>query len=176
MNWNAIAALAQVLAAIGVIVSVVYLALQVRRNTQQARLNTESLGVTHEMGGAAMSVNIGLAIAGDADLAGILQRADTREDPLTPVEWVRFNALLYAAVAGFQAGFYNYRRGFADAEAWQGHERDMVALLGSAAARTWWARERGRFSPGLVAHLDDLLAAAPRGAPAPSSNSDPEGQ
>lgn len=52
----------------------------------------------------------------------------------------------------------------------------MVALLGSAAARAWWARERGRFSPGLAAHLDDLLAAAPRGAPAPSSTSDVEGQ
>jgi len=176
MNWNAIAALAQVLAAIGVIVSVVYLALQVRQNTRQARLNTESLGVTHEMGGAAMSVNIGLAIAGDVELADILQRADTPEGHLTPVEWVRFNALLYAAVAGFQAGFYNYRRGFADAEAWQGHERDVVALLGSAAARTWWARERGRFSPGLAAHLDDLLAAAPGGAPAPSSNSDLDGR
>jgi hypothetical protein len=176
MNWNAIAALAQVLAAIGVIVSVVYLALQVRQNTHQARLNTESLGVTHEMGGAAMSVDIGLAIAGDAELADILRRADSADDPLAPVEWVRFNALLYSAVAGFQAGFYNYRRGFADAEAWQGHERDMVALLGSAAARAWWARERGRFSPGLAAHLDDLLAAAPRGFAANPSDSDLEGQ
>ena len=176
MNWNAIAALAQVLAAIGVIVSVVYLALQVRRNTQQARLNTESLGVTHEMGGAAMSVNIGLAIAGDADLAGILQRADTREDPLTPVEWVRFNALLYAAVAGFQAGFYNYRRDSPMRRHGRATNATWSRCWGSAAARTWWARERGRFSPGLVAHLDDLLAAAPRGAPAPSSNSDPEGQ
>jgi hypothetical protein len=112
MNWNAIAALAQVLAAIGVIVSVVYLALQVRQNTHQARLNTESLGVTHEMGGAAMSVDIGLAIARDAELAA------------------------------------------------------------------WWARERGRFSPALVAHLDDLLTVTAEGIPATSShsNSDPEGQ
>lgn len=161
MNWNAIAALAQVLAAVGVIASVVYLSLQVRQNTRQAQLNTESLGVTHEMGGAQMSVDIGLAIAGDAELSAILHRARTAEPDFSPSEQVRFASFMYAAVAGFQAGFYNFRRGFADAGAWSGHERDVVALLDAPAARAWWARERARFSPELAEHLDGLLSSLP---------------
>jgi len=161
MNWNAIAAVAQVLAAVGVVASVVYLAMQVRQNTQQARLNTESLGVTHEMGGARMSVDIGLAVAGDPELSDILRRARDEEPDLSPSEQVRFASFMYAAVAGFQAGFYNFRRGFADAGAWKGHERDVVALLNAPVARAWWDRERDRFSPELTEHLDDLLSSLP---------------
>ncbi|MGD8494689.1 MAG: hypothetical protein PVF05_00760 [Gemmatimonadales bacterium] len=176
MNWTAIAALAQVLAAIGVIVSVVYLALQVRQNTHQARLNTESLGVTHEMGGAAMSIDIGLAIAGDAELADILQRANAGGESLSAADKIRFSAFLYASVAGFQAGFYNFRRGFADPEAWRGHERDVVGLLASPMARAWWEREQLRFSPKLVDHLDRLLAAEPQLSPSSPPDADKEEQ
>ncbi len=75
MNWEAIAALAELAAAIGVVVSLVYLALQVRQNTDQVRLNSESLGMAHEMGGAQMSVDIALAVATDAELSELVRRA-----------------------------------------------------------------------------------------------------
>ena len=38
MNWDAVAALAELLAALAVVASLVYLAVQVRQNTRQARL------------------------------------------------------------------------------------------------------------------------------------------
>jgi hypothetical protein len=38
MNWEAISAIGQIVGAIGVIISVIYLALQVRSNARQTRL------------------------------------------------------------------------------------------------------------------------------------------
>jgi len=40
MNWNALSSVAEFVAAIGVIASLVYLAVQVRQNTQSIRAST----------------------------------------------------------------------------------------------------------------------------------------
>jgi hypothetical protein len=38
MNWEAVSAIGQIVGAVGVIISVIYLALQVRSNARQTRL------------------------------------------------------------------------------------------------------------------------------------------
>ncbi len=158
MNWDAVAALAELLAAVGVVASLVYLALQVRQNTAQVRLNSESLGMAHEMGGAQMSVSIALAAATDRELSELLRRGMNLEGELSASERVRFGSFLYAALAGFQAGYYNYRKGFADPGAWQGHESDMIQTMSSPGARAWWPRARMRFSPQFAEYVDGILA------------------
>ncbi len=158
MNWDAIAALAELLAAVGVVISLVYLALQVRQNTDQVRLNSESLGMAHEMGGAQMSVDIALAVATDAELSELVGRGMSANSDLTVAERVRFGSFVYAALAGFQAGYYNYRKGFADSGAWQGHEGDLRETMRGPGARAWWPRIRMRFSPEFAKYVDEILA------------------
>ncbi len=68
---------------------------------------------------------------------------------------------MYAALAGFQAGYYNYRKGFADSGAWSGHEGDLSAMMQSYGARAWWGRWRRRFSPQFAEYVDALLAREP---------------
>lgn len=159
MNWDAISAIAEMLAAAGVIISLAYLSLQVRQNTDQVRHNSDSLGMAHEMGGAQMSVDIALAVATDPELGELLRRMMIEGSELTSVEHLRFGSFMYAAMAGFQAGYYNYRKGFADSGAWQGHEGDLKVMLRSTGARRWWPGARGRFSPEFAQYVDGLLAA-----------------
>ncbi len=157
MNWDAIAALSELLAAIGVVVSLLYLALQVRQNTDHVRLNSESLGMAHEMGGAQMAVDISMALASDPEFSDLVRRAIRGEGELTPVERFRFASYMLGSVTVFQAGHYNYRRGFADSEAWSGHERQMMRMMSSPAARAWWVRAGPQFSAPFAEYMDGLL-------------------
>jgi len=165
MNWDAIGAVAELLGASGVIASLAYLALQVRQNTRQMRLNAESLSMMHEMGGAELSNAIALQVMTDPDLADLVRRARHGEADLSPNERVRWGTYLLSALLIMQAGYHNYRKGLADEDSWKGHARGLVALMDCSGARDWWAKNQQRFSDSFVTFLDgELHTAADRRA------------
>jgi len=49
MNWEAIGAIGEVLGALGVIVTLVYLAFQIRQNTSALKLNAEQSAVNENI-------------------------------------------------------------------------------------------------------------------------------
>ncbi len=164
MNWEAIGAVAELLGALGVIASLAYLGLQVRQNTRQMRLNAESLGMTHEMGGAQMSISIATQVMGDPDFAELLRRARDEDVELTAVERLRWGTYLWTSLLVFQAGYQNYRKGLADPDSWEGHARNLTPLLSSPGARVWWDRNRGRFADSFAKYVDGELDRLPQNA------------
>ena len=68
MNWSALSAVAELLGAVAVVAFLLYLAVQVRQNTRQARLAAQQATV-HELGQALR------AQAQDREWATLLSRA-----------------------------------------------------------------------------------------------------
>lgn len=144
-------------AAVGVIVSLIYLAAQIKQNTRQMKQNAESLTMAHELTGAELAVEGFLTIAKEKELGDIYKRGLYDFNGLSDEEKFRFAYLLFAIFYINQAGFHNYRLGLADPEAWAGHESLYKEILGNAGVKNWWEHQEHLFSEPYRQYISNLL-------------------
>jgi hypothetical protein len=140
MNWDAIGAVAELLAAIGVIVSFVYLAGQIRQNTHSQRRS--NLGDTASDLAATMR-----CIAADSELASLMLRALTDLSSLDAVERYRFDAFFYTWLAAFERALLDARDGEYPEELLVPLKAAIAGYLRSDGGRAWWAERRIWFTP-----------------------------
>ena len=138
------------LGAIAVLVSLVYLALQIRHNTMTVRAGTsaaisESLARSTEVLGAdpqAARVYV-LGLAGDSSLSF--------EDNL------RFNFLFRTYMRRVENAYYQKLRGFVDSDHWQTTERTLSQHMEMPGAKQNWEESRDLYSDQFVAYIDRVL-------------------
>jgi hypothetical protein len=134
MNWDAIGAVAELVGAAGVIVSLVYLAGQIRQSTRSSRAAT-----FHAV--AAEASHLYRTIAGDSESARIFRQGMREPESLTEDDLVRFSAMLSSAFRGLENMFVQYRQGTIDEESWQAWRRSLLQILEQpGAARVWQLR------------------------------------
>ena len=93
MNWDAIVAIVEIVGLLAVVVSLIYLAIQVRQNSQLINQNTfvARSAMVHET--SVFYARFYELIADNSELASIFQRG-TNSEELNSVEVERFEALL----------------------------------------------------------------------------------
>lgn len=132
MNWDAVGALAEALGAIAVIVSLIYVAMQVRQGTQQSRMNAQS-ELVRELG------NISQAVAADSDLADIVFEGSESPESLSPVEQMRFRSFLNHLFTLFEQQFLFRREGAVNDETWVPVDTMVSDFLAEPGVRWWWS-------------------------------------
>ena len=138
MNWEAIIAIAEVIGAIAVVLSLIYVATQIKQNTEASR--AQSINQINGQYGALMS-----QIAMNGDLAQIYRKATDGEE-LQPDESVRYTAYLSAFFAFIEEIYLLHRSGIYEENLGQGDAVEFLAptvrrLLASPAAVYWWKEE-----------------------------------
>jgi hypothetical protein len=151
MNWDAIGAGAELLAAIGVIVSLLYLALQIRQNTESVRANTYQ-DFTRE------SAEISRSLL-DAKLMDEIRPVILGERDFDPEIDLRFHVICGLYARNLQSGFLELQRGRIDPRQFDSyasyHIDNFVSGPGWA---QWWASTRKHYDPEFVAWLESRLA------------------
>ena len=102
MGWDAIGAIGEVVGALGVIFSVLYLAVQVRSNTKATRKQN-----AHDHNVAARE--LWSLMASSSETASIWRRGLEDPDTLDPDEKLRFTAIMHSAVNVAEEDFYARR-------------------------------------------------------------------
>lgn len=87
MNWEAVGAVAELVGAIAVVVSLLYVASQVRESTRQARRDA-----TREL--ASRISDVSLAVATNPELGGLLVTGGADLSRLSPGDQARFRGLM----------------------------------------------------------------------------------
>ncbi len=87
MNWEAIGAVGEIVGAVAVVLTLVYLAVQLRQNTAAVSTSTYE-SVTSGFN----SVNE--VVVGDAEVADIFYRGTVNPESLSPAEGIRFSFLM----------------------------------------------------------------------------------
>ena len=150
MNWDAIGAIGEILGATAVVISLVYVAVQIRQNTNETRMQrTQSL--------IAANADVNSQVAGDKELADVFQAAVVDFDALSGSEKIRFGGLVFSTFNRYSFAYYQYLRGDLEEVFWKVIEQEMAVFLTLPGARTWWERDKSRFIPEFVAHLDKLV-------------------
>lgn len=153
MNWEQVAAVAEVLGALGVIASVLYLAFQIKGERDATLANTRQL----RQGGVRESM---LALATSDDLASVFARTGVvfpavsdlvEELGISREEAIRMNAFYTATVRQLET---NLRMPMTEEEIEQTHATMRALFRGPV--RVWWRRSQAGYSRGFVDVVEAL--------------------
>ena len=134
MNWEAIGAVAELLGAIGVIASLVYLATQIRHGQEQMDRNTRALRAgTYQQFQQSMKETT-LSQLTEPELGAIINRGLTDFEKLNDDEMRRFAVWHYVVMRDLDNAHYQYRLGMFDEERWQMSLGEMRLLFESPGA------------------------------------------
>ncbi len=150
MNWDAIAAGGEVLAAVAVIISVLYLARQIRQSTA-ASIAAVNQGISDGYRG------INELIAGSPDLADILVRGAGSLDQLSMSEMLRFGS---AMTNGFNVIEHQYRQLVVSGRFDQQESAMLAAVVRKRLVlpgiATWWQQNTDDFTDDFVQWVESV--------------------
>jgi hypothetical protein len=146
MNWDAIGAGGEVLGAIAVFMSLLYLALQIKNQNKESRMN------------AMHDISIGFRDAithfASADIADILVRANKDYASLTEVEAQRLIILFGQLFRAWEEAFFQYEAGRLDDRSWSTMLKYYVKLLSMPAFQHAWSLRKDYLDDGFVTFVD----------------------
>lgn len=150
MNWDAINAVGEMLGALAVLVSLLYLSVQIRQNTASVKSSTFQNAITSIS-------HVSLAIATDKEAANVVYTAfagNTAE--LSEQERFRAGLLLTGLFRNYENFWFQYQSGVMDEDMWQGICNAMLGYYRMPYVRQWWAERSSIFSPKFAEFLDRL--------------------
>jgi hypothetical protein len=151
MTLQDLANLGEVIGAIAVIVSLIYLAVQIRENTQAMR-RAATQDIHRSLNDQTR------CLVESPDLAALYFKASQRPEELTGEERFRFQFLLAYVLSNFELAIEYYREGLLGDDMIEGYVKGIRPLFENPVVAEWWEAEgQGLFSP----ELRDLVAKPP---------------
>jgi hypothetical protein len=147
----------ELVGAIGVIASLIYLALQIRQNSQQISENTNSVLGSVEREDAQASSDFLQSLAENQELARVWRLGHSEPATLTADEATQFVMLMGAAFYRLAASFGQYKRGLLSAESWEPYDRLISRYLRSPAVLEWWSRGDVPFARSFIDYVDSRI-------------------
>ena len=157
MNWDAIGAIAELLGAIGVIASLVYLATQIRQSREQMDQNTRALraGAFQQHADAQGSVFMKALEVPGLDSAVRSGFADFHV--LSEQDSFRFNLWIQSVMHQIENGHYQFRVGLLEEDRWLLRLSTLRQLLQYPGVVQWWQAWQPPLGPEFVALVDEIL-------------------
>ena len=147
MNWEMAASGAEIIGAIAVVISVVYLAIQVREQTRESM----QAAITSAIDAFSDYEKL---VATDASLASVLIRGEGSGKSLSPVEERRFDSLMSIEFAIYERWFTDSRRTGLGQE----HNELMASMLKlrlvEPGVSDWWSNNHEWFPESYVNWVD----------------------
>lgn len=135
------------ISSIGVIVSLIYLAVQIRKNTDTERTSTYQ-SVVSDFG------SLNQTMSSSAELSSLYVKGMENFNDLAADEKARISQLFFATFHYFENMFYQYRKGYLETDVWRGWERLMLTYYARPGFQSWWSVRRDVFSDSFGEFLD----------------------
>ena len=152
MTIQDLGSLGELLAAAATLATLVYLAVQVRQNTQALRSST------FQEIASQMAQNVEPLVY-DQEVAALTVRGSAHLEELDEVDRVRFYAILIMSFRRMEAVYIHSQLGSIAPDLTRGFELSMLTNLQSPGGAAWWDSAKVTFSREFVDHVDAWLAA-----------------
>ena len=123
--------IAEIIAAIAVIASLLYLGIQIRNSRIQVQNDSIDL-ITKERG------EITRILAEDSEMSRIIAKSLAGKRKLHPNEHFRFSGYMYYAFINFELGFRKWKKKELDHVLWLAYEEAIRWWLYSPGTQKWW--------------------------------------
>ena len=144
MNWEAISAISDIVGAIAVVISLIYVAAQIRQNTRMMRS-----GAKQSLTEATQGV-IYKAMDNSAEFVKLVSGAE----PESPEEDARMSLLTRAMMRGFESQCYQYESGLLEEHEWRALQTAIKELSALPGFNRYWQQLRPHMSQRLQNIID----------------------
>lgn len=151
MSWRDIAAVAEATASVAVVISLIYLAIQVRLQSKENQMSLVN-SLTQQWGEALR------AFASDRELYDIWMRGVGDFYALSPIERGRFSAILVNLTQIFEALHFHHRQGRVDPGLWEGFDNRLRDVFATPGVQSWWDIRRHWHTRRFQEHVDRAIA------------------
>lgn len=153
MNLETVAVVAQIIGSSAVVVSVIYLAFQVKSQTQQSRLEASRELAIHwnEIVGR---------LTEDTDFPGIYLKGATDYDSLAREEQFRFSIYVSILAKTAEQQYLHVKRGNLDPIFFESSEYLNAEWLRLPGVQRWWQNNKNVLSREFSNHMEDLMKVA----------------
>ena len=153
MHWDAIGAIGEVFGALAVVASVGYLAVQIRKQTDQSRLSATRELATQFQAGLDM-------LALDGELCSIWYRGMGDYQALTKEDRVRLSMFFQRMTRVIEAQYIHSLTEQADATYFESVQLAYFEFLTYPGAQQWWEVSKGMFGAEFQSYLDRIIVQA----------------
>ncbi len=140
----------ELVAAIAVVISLIYVGLQVKQNTEATRVAASQifpqLFSTLTEGISASNESSDLWLRGLEDF-----------ENLNRTEKVRFSSLLNQAVRVYESAYYQLKCGVLDKDIFDGFNRGFLDVMNEKGARSWWSYRKRVYGNEFQSWLDNQV-------------------
>lgn len=150
MNWDAVGAIAELLGALGVFCSLMYLAIQVRSNSSLIRMQNINEQTSHMQSFADLQAR--------PELQEALRKVYRQNDLVSDQEGVFMESYILSALALARSDYFRFKHGYASADEWDVVKARTLEAFVADWPRKWWAERGSRmFEPDFVAEINTLI-------------------
>jgi len=147
MTLDQLASIGEIVSGVAVIISLVYLAIQIRTNTEAERSATYQ-SIVSDFGA------LNNTMASTPELSHLFVEAMENYLQLTSDQKARISQLFFQCFRYFENMFYQHKKGYLDEEVWIGWKRLMLTYYSRPGFKTWWSHRREVFSEPFANFLE----------------------
>jgi hypothetical protein len=151
MSLGEWASIASVVSAVALIVSVIYVSIQIRHNTRAVRASAFQQVVDSFAG-------ISLDIAKDKNLVDLYLRASQEFASLSDVERAQYSLMLLSFLRRAENVFFQTENQLLHTEHWSGIRDSIKAIVDPPGARDCWSAIKSRLNPEFRVFIDTLIS------------------
>ena len=145
------ALIAEIISAIAIVLSLVFVGLQLNSNAKATRSATANTSV-------ATQSNWYAALGRDADTSAVFLRAMGNPDEQTPEQWLQFVFMMHGTMLNFQNSFYLVEEGTLDPEIRDSLTDVLLAIKDQPGFQRYWQQRHSIFFPEFQDYVDDIFA------------------
>jgi hypothetical protein len=143
MNWDAIGAVSELMGALGVIATLLYLSIQVRQNSKMMKANSKQ-----SISDASQQL-----IYKMADEVEVMQKGLFEHESLNPIEYRKLWFLSRAMLRGYEAQIFQHKVGLLDESEWNDLKRVIVESVSYPGFASVWSD----LSPAVSDELRNII-------------------
>lgn len=162
MNWEAIGAVGEVIGALAVVVTLLYLASQSKINT--SAINRAAVQATLRGRGEATRF-----LASDPEISALMWRGAEQPHTLDHIEWQRFFLICASIVRPIELAFMDYEAGRMRDGLWQGQKSTLEFWFAKPGIQRWLAEYGQTLYPNFQNYLQEIVEVYSQASPAEAS-------
>ena len=149
MNWEAIGAIGEVAGAIGVIVTLIYLAAQIRQSSraiESQNIHAQTQQMQQQM-----------FLQANPEMAKAIEKAYVTGVTLDVTELILLEAYLISRIAAIRDDFLHFKQGFIDRVEWEQRKRRFQPYFIAEQAKAYWRNSNAYYEPDFRDEITQLV-------------------
>ena len=147
MNWDVITGSSEALGAIAVLITLIYLARQIRQNTEEVR-SANYHSVTDSFN------ELNLTVAGNPGLARVVRLGNEANEKLSEDEKTQYSFTMHAVFRIMDVIKFQSQHGTNDMTLWEYEKNTIDMMLSEPGTREWWRERPFNLSQDFVTYVE----------------------